>query len=84
MVETRMAENTASSALPDFAALAAAFIEMQAPRLAFQQFFDGYLATLPTQMASGNRGRLGLSRSSMRCSSATAPWRPEVLHLIRR
>ena len=56
MVETRMAENTASSALPDFAALAAAFNEMQAPRLAFQQFFDGYLATLPTQMASGKPG----------------------------
>ena len=51
-----MADTEPSAEMPDFAALAAAFVEMQAPRLAFQQFFDGYLAKLPAQMASGKPG----------------------------
>ena len=51
-----MADTEPSAEMPDFAALAAAFVEMQAPRLAFQQFFDDYLAKLPAQMPSGQPG----------------------------
>lgn len=42
-----MAEAAPTAAPPDFAALAAALTGMTAPRLAFRQFYDGYLAALP-------------------------------------
>lgn len=51
-----MADTAPSAAMPDFAALAAAFLEMKASRLAFQQFFDSYLSTLPPPMSSGQAG----------------------------